>query len=101
MFEEYYLFSRHFPNISICVLELNKNDNVNSILELNNGVPYMITYSSNTSNFVSCSEILGNIQVVDLSDELAAYLPILPVDPKERDPVVNGINYYLRKNKNS
>ena len=83
-------------------IEKYTTDNFNlppSILELNNEQPYMITYSSDTSNFVSCSEVLGNIQVVNLNNELEAYLSVLPIDPIQRDPVANGTGYYLRKNK--
>ena len=67
-----------------------------AILELDNGIPYMIT-SAFISDSLYCSEIGEDISEVVLGTILEDYLPILPIDPQEEDPNNNGTGYYLIK----
>jgi len=70
-----------------------------SIASIEDYIPYMIT-NLNILDLLDCPEVLGGIEEVNIGTELASYLPILPIDPKEEDPDSNGTGYYLRKENN-
>ncbi len=60
-----------------------------SIASLEDYIPYMIT-NLGIPDLLDCPEVLGNIPIVNISNELIEYLPVLPIDPQEEDPDNNG-----------
>ncbi len=59
-------------------------------------IPYIITITTN-GNSLSCVEVLGDVDEVNINTELEDYLPSLPIDPDINDEPTYGTGYYLRK----
>ncbi len=67
-----------------------------SLASLSNYIPYMITITTNT-NLLTCQEVLGGINQVNIGTELSDYLPSLPIDPSITSEATSGTGYYLVK----
>ncbi len=67
-----------------------------SIAGLNNEQPYMIT-SISSGEELYCLILETDIEEVVIGEELTDYLPVLPIDPDEKNHLAYGTGYYLTK----